>query len=318
MTFSIPHPPAWRRGALTARVITCAALLLASTIVRAATSHRSLLLDAALTSDALVAIGERGTILRSTDQASTWSPVASPTRATLTAVAFAPNSPSGWAVGHDATILVTTDGGRTWIRQYQGPNLENSFLDVLAVDNHHVIAVGAYGLYLATFDAGKTWTPRKLADDDYHFNRISRGPTGTLYLAGEHGTLLRSSDAGATWTALRTPYTGSFYGVLPLDERTLLAHGLSGQIFRSTDDGETWTHISAARPALLAAAVRTKANHILLAGQSRTLLFSRDAGLTFTPAPDPPAYAIAELLELPSGQLLSVGETGPVILHGPL
>ena len=119
-----------------------------------------------------------------------------------------------------------------------------------------MIAVGAYGLYLSTSDAGKTWRPRKLTDDDYHFNRISRGPTGTLYLAGEHGTLLRSHDAGATWTALRAPYAGSFYGILPLDDRPLLAHGLSGQIFRSSDDGLTWTHIATPRPALLATVSR--------------------------------------------------------------
>ncbi|MES2693446.1 MAG: YCF48-related protein, partial [Verrucomicrobiota bacterium] len=222
----------------------------------AITTPRMLLLDAAFTADALIAVGERGTILRSTDQAATFQPIASPTPTTLTAVSFAPASSLGWAVGHDALILATTDAGKTWSRQYQGENIQDSFLDVLALDAQRVLAVGAYGLCVVTIDAGKTWARRKLSDDDYHLNRLSRGPTGTLYLAGEHGTLLRSTDAGATWSKIPTPYEGSFYGILPLTERAILAYGLRGHAYRSIDDGATWTQIPTPSPVLLATAAQ--------------------------------------------------------------
>ena len=283
---------------------------------------RALLLDGARVGSDVVAVGERGTILYSTDQAATWQRAAAPTRATLTGVSFAPVPPpqsvrQGWAVGHEAVILATSDAGRTWVRQFQGENLQESFLDVLALDGQRAIAVGAYGLYYATADGGKTWIRRKIRDEDAHLNRISRGPTGSLYLAGESGTLIRSTDDGATWTPIRAPYEGSFYGILPLDRRTLIAHGLRGHIFRSVDDGATWVAVPAPNPGLLAAGLQLKSNHLILAGQARTLLVSRDYGKTFAASDRALPTGLAELLELANGRFLTLGEAGATVLPAP-
>jgi photosystem II stability/assembly factor-like uncharacterized protein len=103
--------------------------------------------------------------------------------------------------------------------------------------------------------------------------------TGTLYLAGEHGTLLRSTDDGATWQNIPAAYEGSFYGILPLDKRTLIAHGLRGRSFRSIDDGDTWVPLVTPEPVLLAASVQLKSNVVILAGHARVLLVSRDNGI---------------------------------------
>lgn len=301
--------------ALFARILCCVAFFAGEATARAAGSiaePRLLLLDAAIANDAIVAVGERGTILRSTDQAATFTPATSPARATLTGVSFSGNS--GWAVGHDALILATSDGGKTWKQQYQAENLQDSFLDVLALDARRVIAVGAYGLCVMTADGGASWTPRKPLDDDCHLNRLSRGPTGTLYLAGERGTLLRSTDDGVTWTPIRAPYEGSFYGVLPLAEKTLLAHGLRGHVYRSTDDGATWATIATPSPVLLATAAQLAPGTIALAGHSRTLFVSRDGGKTFEAATTPPSSAIARLIALPDGRLIGLGEAGRTII----
>ncbi|MBL9190125.1 MAG: hypothetical protein JNK23_21775 [Opitutaceae bacterium] len=273
---------------------------------------RTLLLDVALTGPDLVAVGERGTLARSTDNGRSWETVASPVRATLTGIAFATLAAprTGWAVGHDAVILGTTDGGRTWAKSFQGENLSDSFLDVIALDAQRALAVGAYGFFVATTNAGKSWTRRKILEDDTHLNRISRGPGGTLYLAGERGTLLRSIDQGLTWVKLTAPYEGSFYGILPLERGTLLAHGLRGHAFHSTDDGQTWRDVSTPAPALLATAVRLRSGFTVFAGQDRALFFNREPGAPLAASPRPPGAAIAELLELPDGQLLAVGEAG--------
>lgn len=273
---------------------------------------RMLLLDGAVVGTDVIVVGERGTILRSTDNGMTWQAAASLAGGTLTGISFAPTTTpqAGWAVGHDALILATKDAGRTWTKQYQSENLQDSFLDVLALDEQHVLAVGAYGLCLETKDGGRSWAQRKLSDDDNHFNRLSRRPDGTLYLAGESGTLLRSGDAGATWTKLTAPYEGSFYGVLPLDQNILLAHGLRGHVHRSTDNGATWQKISTPQPVLYAAAAQLKGNLLVLGGAARTLVFSRDAGRTFVAYPEPPTTVVAELIELPDGGLLALGEAG--------
>ncbi len=317
------HPPGFFRVSFLSRFLrrrTAATLLSVSALLSAVAATpvdgpRSLLLDAAeISPGSIVAVGERGTISLSADAGQTWTGAKTPGDVTLTGVSFAPDGSRGWAVGHDALILTSTDRGRTWTKQWQGENLEESFLDVIALDARHVLAVGAYGLCLASNDAGTTWTRRKLSEDDLHFNRITRAPGGRLYLAGERGTLLASDDRGASWTKLNPPYEGSFYGVLTVDDQTLLAYGLRGNVFRSRDAGRSWTKVDLAQPAFIATAVRTADRRIYLAGQSRSLFVSLDDGASFAPHPAPPAMAVAELVALPSGALLALGESGRLLI----
>ncbi len=304
---------AWPRvGGLAAVVLSLAVLPVRP--AAAVSTPRMLLLDGAVTESAVIAVGERGTILRSTDQAQSWESAAAPTHATLTGVSFADDGRRGWAVGHDAVILATSDGGSTWTRQYQGDNQQDSLLDVLAVDADHVIAVGAYGLCLATADGGRTWQRRSFQAGDLHLNRITRGPGGTLYLAGESGTLLRSRDRGATWEPIAAPYEGSFYGILALDARTLLAHGLRGHLFRSEDDGETWKAVAVPAPMMLATAIMIRRDLIVLGGQARALFVSRDGGKSVAPASGAPRTAVAELIPLANGRILALGEDGATVL----
>ena len=287
-------------------------VLLAGTALRAA-PPKVLALDAALAADnTVVAVGERGLVLRSADHAQSWTTAPSGVGATLTAVAFAPGADSrtGWAVGHEGVVLATTDAGANWRRQFPEGGDADSFLDVIALDAKRVLAVGAYGLFAASNDGGATWQRRKIRDDDYHFNRVTRGPAGTLYLAGERGTLLKSADDGATWQPIAAPYEGSFYGILPLDRRTLVAHGLRGHVFRSADDGATWQPAAIEAPVLLATALRLKSNFLIVGGHARTLWLSRDYGVSFKPVPAAPTTAVAEYLELGDGAVLAVGEAG--------
>ncbi len=276
-----------------------------------------LLLDGAVSGSNVFAVGERGTILRSSDNGHTWDRLATPAKATLTGISFAPPPATqiGWAVGHDALIVGTTDGGKTWGTRYQGESLQDSFLDVVTLDAQRAIAVGAYGLYVTTADGGKTWTRRKLSKDDYHFNRISAGEGNTLYLAGEHGTLLRSADLGAKWSALKTPYEGSFYGLTSPERRVLLAFGLRGRVFRSADDGKSWQPVATPEPVLLATTAKLKSGALFLGGQSQSLLVSRDYGATFSSVPDCLPAGIARLLALPDGNLLALGEAGVTVLE---
>ncbi len=302
------------------RTLLAAALLILSLALHAGRpAPRVLLLDAAINGAGVVAVGERGTIFQSADNGRTWERVASPAKATLTAVSFAPPpaAQTGWTVGHDALILGSTDSGKTWTKSFQGENVQDSFLDVIALDAQRVIAVGAYGLYVTTADGGKTWVRRKLGKDDYHFNRITAGEGSTLYLAGEHGTLLRSTDLGVKWSALKSPYEGSFYGLSSPERRVLLAHGLRGRVFRSDNDGKSWQPVATPEPVLLATTVKLKGGALLLGGQSRSLLVSRDSGATFVVVPNAFPGTVAELLELPDGNLLALGEAGATVVPKP-
>ena len=281
---------------------------------------RMLLLAGAYAGPAtIIAVGERTTILRSSDSAGTWRPIAVPANlsAALTGITVAPDALNGWAVGHDALILATSDAGLTWRKSWQGNDLTASFVDVLALDDRHVLAIGANGLCLETRDAGATWQRRKLIDDDLHLNRLTRGPTGTLYIAGERGTLLRSVDSGATWQPIDSPYDGSFYGIIPLGPTALVAHGLRGRIYRSSDDGRVWELVPLADRVLLAAAIKLKNNQLLFAGQARAFFTSRDGARSVAPLRVPFTSAVAALLELPDGRILALGEGGATVFDIP-
>jgi photosystem II stability/assembly factor-like uncharacterized protein len=277
---------------------------------------RTLLLDAQAFGRTVVAVGAGGHILRSTDGGSTWQLARSSTLATLTGVHF-PDERHGWAVGHDAVILHTEDGGLTWTKQYQGPDLQVSFLDVCFLDAQTGFVAGAYGQFLATSDGGRTWTQRPIIAEDYFLNRLSQGSSGTLFLAGERGTLLRSVDRGVTWVPIRTPYDGSFYGILPLGPKTLLAHGLRGSLYRSEDDGDTWQVVPNEQRVLFATAVRLRSGVIVVAGQARSFAVSRDEGRSFAPWAPGLTTGVAELIEASDGTLLAFGEQGITHLPAP-
>ena len=68
--------------------------------------------DLATAGQSVVAVGERGIILMSVD-GKAWKQSASPVDVLLNAVFFL-DSQHGWAVGHDAAIIATEDGGKTW------------------------------------------------------------------------------------------------------------------------------------------------------------------------------------------------------------
>ena len=169
---------------------------------------KGLMIDVVHAGSRLVAVGDRGHILYSDDQGSTWTQAKVPTRQLLTAVFFVDDK-HGWAVGHDAQILASVDGGATWTQQYQDLKREAPLLDIWFNDASHGLAVGAYGALIETTDGGKTWadvSDRLDNEDQYHLNAIAHIKDAGLFIVGEQGSMFRSSDDGQTWEKLEGQY----------------------------------------------------------------------------------------------------------------
>ena len=197
------------------------------------------------TGEHLIAVGDRGEILASND-AGHWAQVPVPVRSPLTAVSFA-DPRNGWAVGHDAAILHTTDGGKSWVLENFQPELEKPFLGVLAVDKDRAYAVGALGLFYETRDGGADWNEVKTPlarEAELNLFSIIRLGSGNLLIAGEQGTLLQSTDNGASWSKLKSPYDGAWFGAVPVGARGALLCGLRGNAWLNADlHGGKWRHI---------------------------------------------------------------------------
>jgi photosystem II stability/assembly factor-like uncharacterized protein len=174
----------------------------------------------------------------------------------LDAVQFV-SATRGWAAGA-GRILATSDGGRTWQRQYDGPA---KLYQADFADASHGWAVGTSAL-LSTSDGGRTWAalpePCGLIQS-VHFVSPSRGyavggapavrtDAGIpVAVGGDGGTssgtgggqLLATTDGGRTWNAVTGApaqvqsacFTGSSAGYL----------GTPGRVWRSTDGGARWS-----------------------------------------------------------------------------
>ncbi len=247
-----------------------------------ATAADLLVLDVSVLEDgSLVAVGDHGNILlRGPAPTDSWTVSSVPTDRLISAVSF--TSPTvGWAVAHDALILQTTDSGRVWNLRYEDPDARAPFLDVWSSGDTRAIAVGAYGFYVETSDAGNSWEDRLVDADEPHFYSIASSSNDSLYIAGEFGTVLRSGDQGLSWTRLTTPYPGTLFGVLPIVDDTLLIYGLRGNLYRSEDAGDNWSQIDLGTTAsLLTGSVGTD-GRVLLAGSAGAMFESRDGGRTF-------------------------------------
>ena len=277
--------------------------------VEAPLAIESLLLDGAAAGERLVVVGDRGHIMVSTDGGTSWNQARVPTRALLTAVHLH-DERTGWAVGHDAVILRTDDGGATWRMQHHAPEEERPLLDVWFRDERRGFATGAYGYFLATGDGGETWTSRAISEDDFHLNALVPAGNGRLFLAAEAGIAYRSDDGGATWRELPSPYAGSWFAVLALGADRVLLAGLRGHLFRSDDAGENWARIPTGTNATLTGAVRLPSGTILITGLEGVLLASRDGGRSVSYERLPAREGISTALPLAGGGVLLIGEFG--------
>ncbi|HXG28484.1 MAG TPA: YCF48-related protein [Nevskiales bacterium] len=278
---------------------------------------KSLLLDVEDTGAGLIAVGERGHILLSQDGRKwTQSPV--PTRATLTAIDCADAS-TCWAVGHDAVILKTSDGGKTWVKQYFEPELEKPFLDVLFFDTQHGFVIGAYGLFKETLDGGNTWNEfnTDIRAGEWHFNAITRLGNGNLLLVGETGGIATSTDGGVTWVQQESPYEGSYFGALPIGESGAVIFGLRGNAFISADAAKGgWTQLETGTVQGLLGGTILPNGDFVLAGNSATLLRGSPSTNLIQRVPGAMGKGLATALAMSNGDLLVLGETGSYVLKG--
>ena len=303
-------------------------------------ASRSLLLDVAATDDQVVVVGERGHVLLADQPKGPWKQSRVPTRVTLTAVYFHDRR-LGWAVGHDAVILRTIDGGRNWNRVHDAPEEEAPLLDVWFRDDQYGIAVGAYGLYLISSNGGLRWSrsamnllnetsgsqsayqaydglkkqssslDERISDSfDAHLNSIVGAANGSLYIAAEAGGLYRSDDDGRSWIRLNSPYHGSFSGILPLMNERLLAYGLRGNMYLSEDSGRSWRRIETTTKELLTDGLYTTEGRIIIVGLGGTVLIGDDKGRNFSLVKQASRKGLSAVVRARSGELVVVGEMG--------
>jgi photosystem II stability/assembly factor-like uncharacterized protein len=289
-------------------------------------SQHPVMLDVTRAGDRLVAVGERGVILVSTDNAKSWVQSQSPVAVTLTAVLFV-SPKNGWAVGHSGVVLHTTDGGARWHRQLDGlqaakavlsaaqsddsagsdkrlkaakqfaaDGADKPFLAVSFANEMQGVAVGAYGLIFGTEDGGATWTPwlDKVPNPKGLHLYAVHWDGKSIYLAGEQGLFLVSQDAGQSFTTIETPYRGSYFTLTTPNPDQVVLGGLRGNAYRFDASNKTFQKLEVPIPVTLSTSTRLTDGRTVFVNQAGQLLIHEGARLmAMKTSAGSPATAVA-------------------------
>jgi photosystem II stability/assembly factor-like uncharacterized protein len=159
--------------------------------------------------------------------------------------------------GGYGTVLHTTNGGQTWVRQGTPEELgESDLVGAAAVSAQEAWvagSVGMDGILLHTRDGGWTWNaegdPGDLAGNG--LIAVSAANSTTAWAVGENGLILHTADGGQHWVRQgegQAPAV-AYNGVYAADALHAWAAGPEepgneyGTLVRTADGGKTWTKV---------------------------------------------------------------------------
>jgi photosystem II stability/assembly factor-like uncharacterized protein len=239
----------------------------------------------AVNANTLFAVGELGTIVKTTDGGRTWNRLVGETVNNLRGTWFA-NENIGFAVGDNGIILRTTNGGSSWTTQVIDPSI--MFYGVCFSDAKTGTAVGYPSAIYRTTNGGNSW-----------FSQLS-GPAATLMavsfndanigtIVGSSGTILRTTNGGAKWSRQLSGFEETdtlLLGVSFVNSNVGTVVGRSGTILHTTNGGATWILQNSGTAYHLNAVAFADASNGTAVGDAGMVLCTTDGGTTWTSPSD--------------------------------
>ncbi|MCI0515055.1 YCF48-related protein [candidate division KSB1 bacterium] len=192
------------------------------------------------------AVGEYGTILKTTDGGNNWRMIPVPWLTRLLDVYF-PTPTVGYIVGQDGLILKSADGGETWT---QPPvRFTSNFARVRFWDANTGWIIGEKGLILHTTDGGVAWF-QQVSNCGEDLRGIACIDRVRLCVVGRNESILLSEDAGQNWRRIKPAinliqYHYDFNDICFLDANRGWIGGESpgfsmGILLTTTNGGQSW------------------------------------------------------------------------------
>ena len=279
---------------------------------------RSLVLDITEAASRGVMVGERGHVLVS-ESRTEWRQVENvPTRATLTAVASVGDI--AWAVGHDGTVIKSTDGGLNWTLKRSdragatpaegaaegeaewNPRAGAPLLDVAFFDENTGIAIGAFSLMLRTTDGGESWQPILI-------NPASAEPAAAEAEEAE-GDGWTFDDSDLELQEEEDPHLNS---IVRTPSGVLLVVGERGSAYRSRDAGESWERLQLPYGGSMFGAIALGDEHLVAFGLRGHVLEARDGGSSWTELDTGTELSLMGGAALEGGGFVVVGANGVIL-----
>jgi len=302
--------------------------VLETSSVKSPKAVESLLLDVKkLSGGRLVAAGERGHILYSDDHGKSWVQADVPVIVNIISAHFV-NDSTGWAVGHDGVVLKTTDGGASWLRQFDGfkaneqtlvqreefvagleEKLETASDDEIE-DLEYQLEEAQFALEDAQFDVEGGSTKPFL---DVWFKDENNG-----IIVGAYGQMFKTTDGGATWNnvadQLDNPDRFHLNAIEQIQPGSLVVVGEAGLIMRSADNGDTWETLESPYEGSLFGAVSTRQlNGLLVYGLRGNIFRSSDFGDSWEEIEVNTEQTLNSGSAFKDGTIMLVGNNGVVL-----
>ena len=148
-----------------------------------------------------IAVGDNGTVIRTTNGGNQWNIISNITPNRLYSVHF-PSTNIGYAVGNDGIVIKTTDNGQSWNIKTQP--IVDTLRCVWFVDDNIGFVISRNGAILKTTDGGNNWQTKPSGISE-NLNAIRFVNQTTGYAAGNNNKIVKTTDAGETWLLQTLP-----------------------------------------------------------------------------------------------------------------
>ncbi|MGA2625367.1 MAG: YCF48-related protein [Bacteroidota bacterium] len=196
-----------------------------------------------------------------------------------------------FAVGDRGTLMVSTNGGSTWLAQNSHIRQKLSAVDFWSPSQG--AAVGDSGVIATTFDGGNTWFLAGNGGEPVPLRAVKFLDSLDAVAAGDKGTVLKTVDGGYYWqqTAPQFGTSINFASLCVSDSNRLWAVGSdalnAGRIFTSTDQGNSWIETPIQPAPRLNSVFFQRWNEGWAAGDSGKILRTTNMGHTWRLLPSP-------------------------------
>jgi photosystem II stability/assembly factor-like uncharacterized protein len=251
------------------------------------------------------AVGDSGTVVRTTNAGTTWAKTAGANvhteenlRSIDTQWTFSYTGPNiagnvpmaapngltfydhGLAVGDNGVMIVTADGCQHWTKLSSGVSDD---LKGVALDRNwssSAYVVGQHGVILKTSNFGTSWTQQ--TSGTVHDLRGVWAASSNVWAVGEHGVIVYTTNGGTTWTPKASGVTTRLNSVSFNGPQGYIV-GENGVILHTTDFGANWTAQTSNTTRELRSVSTVNGTDAIIAGDHGTVLTTTNSGTTWTP-----------------------------------
>lgn len=249
-----------------------------------------------LSTTQLVAVGQGGTVIYSTDGGVNWNNGAGIGAGDdLTSLSFSGGTVV--AVGKNGRVVRSVDSGVNWTEENPGAGPDLKKAVATFIDNSIVVAVGKkdggnFTVFRST-DSGDNWTQLtnpNVPGGGLDLNAVSfSGDIGVAVGQKDGGnfTLLRTTDKGLNWTQVSLAGGNDLNAVAFVSPLDVVAVGKAGVAVYSSDAGATWTKIAPDPGAADLRLIAFNGNNVIASGKKNggfNIIYSQNKGVTWNTA----------------------------------